>query len=72
MCIVFYFFIIFVKISGMASVSKKSFEWICNNPGHCACVVVGGAEEALESKPGCFNLVLMKRKGFIKQALRYG
>jgi hypothetical protein len=56
----------------MASVSKESFHWICNRAGHCACVVVGGAEEALESKPGSLNLVLNKRKGFIKQAIRHG
>jgi len=59
-------------VTGMASVSKKSFHWICNQEGHCACVVVGGAAEALECKPGVFNLVLMKRKGFIKQALVHG
>lgn len=62
----------YLLTSGMASVSRESFHWICNKPGHCACVVVGGAEEALESKPGCFNLILMKRKGFIKQAIRHG
>ena len=52
--------------------SRESFHWILTHPGHVACVVVGGAVEALEARPGVFNLVLMKRKGFIKQALRYG
>ncbi|XP_052784158.1 2-acylglycerol O-acyltransferase 2-like isoform X2 [Mya arenaria] len=58
--------------SGMCSVSRKSFDWILNHRGHAACVVVGGAVEALESNPGHFNLVVMKRKGFIKQALIHG
>lgn len=62
----------YLLTSGMASVSRPSFHWICSNPGHCACVVVGGAEEALEAKPGSFKLILHKRKGFIKQALRHG
>ena len=56
----------------MASVSHDSFRWLLTHPGHAACVVVGGAVEALEARPGCYNLVLHKRKGFIKQALRYG
>ena len=56
----------------MASVSRESFHWILTHPGHVACVVVGGAVEALEARPGCYNLVLQQRKGFIKQALRYG
>ena len=56
----------------MASVSKDSFHWILTHPGHVACVVVGGAVEALEARPGVYNLVLLKRKGFVKQALRYG
>jgi len=57
---------------GLASVSKASFKWICERPGHIACVVIGGAIEALEAKPGKMNLVLKKRTGFIKQALING
>ncbi|XP_052214759.1 2-acylglycerol O-acyltransferase 2-B-like [Dreissena polymorpha] len=62
----------YLMTAGMCSVSRNSFNWMLNRPGHCACVVVGGAMEALESKPGSLNLVLMKRKGFIKQALIHG
>jgi len=35
-------------------------------------LVVGGARESLETKPGHADLVLSKRKGFVKMALRTG
>ncbi len=35
-------------------------------------VPVGGAEESLNAKPGCYNLVLNKRKGFVKLAMKHG
>ncbi|CAO1321194.1 unnamed protein product [Diamesa hyperborea] len=47
----------------------------CNNDGFTsnACIVmVGGAQEALNSRPGSYQLVLKKRRGFIKLALETG
>lgn len=47
----------------------------CNNDGFTsnACIVmVGGAQEALNSRPGSYHLILKKRKGFIKLALETG
>lgn len=35
-------------------------------------LVVGGAPESLESRPGSYILKLKDRKGFIKTALRHG
>jgi Diacylglycerol acyltransferase len=35
-------------------------------------IVVGGAAESLNAFPGTYNLVLKKRLGFIKLALRNG
>lgn len=35
-------------------------------------LMVGGAQEALNSRPGLYQLVLKKRKGFIKIALKTG
>ncbi|KAK6009850.1 diacylglycerol acyltransferase [Ostertagia ostertagi] len=32
----------------------------------------GGAEEALEARPGAHKLKLLTRKGFVKLALQYG
>jgi len=41
-------------------------------PGASIMLVVGGARESLETKPGHADLVLSKRKGFVKMALRTG
>lgn len=60
---------------GLASVSRES----CNNllskggingegMGRAITIVVGGARESLDAKPGTFNIVLNRRKGFIKLA----
>ncbi len=47
----------------------------CNSDGftsNAVAIVVGGAQEALNSSPGVYKLVLKKRKGFIKIALKTG
>ena len=56
----------------MASVSKESFRWILTRPGHVACIVVAGALEVLESRPGVYNILLKEKKGFVKEALKHG
>lgn len=46
-----------------------------NSDGHTSnavVIVVGGAQEALYMRPGLYKIVLKKRKGFIKLALRNG
>lgn len=35
-------------------------------------LVVGGAQEALNARPGCYKIFIKKRKGFIKIALETG
>ncbi|EGC29984.1 monoacylglycerol O-acyltransferase [Dictyostelium purpureum] len=58
---------------GMSSVAKKSCENILNSgPGSSICLVVGGAEESLDARPGLNELTLKKRKGFVKLALVNG
>lgn len=57
----------------LSQTNSKSAD--CNNDGFTsnACIVmVGGAQEALNSRPGLYHLVLKKRKGFIKLALETG
>lgn len=56
---------------GMASVSKKSCEALLQR-NQSICIVVGGAEESLLARPGHMDLILRKRKGFIKLALQFG
>lgn len=43
-----------------------------SGPGQSIMLVVGGAEESLMAKPNSNDLLLMKRKGFIKIALQEG
>lgn len=35
-------------------------------------LLVGGAHEALDCRPGCYTLTLRKRKGFVKLAITAG
>ena len=59
---------------GVCSVDKDSIEYILQKmgPGHSVAIVVGGAAESLEARPGNFALTLKHRKGFVKLALRSG
>jgi len=55
-------------------VSRESIEWILTRQGtgNAAIIAVGGAEEALEAKPGKYSVKLRGRKGFLKIAIRTG
>ncbi|KAF1984546.1 DAGAT-domain-containing protein [Aulographum hederae CBS 113979] len=64
---------------GLAAVSKESCENILSKGGpngegmgRGITIVVGGAREALEAKPGSVRLILKRRKGFVKLAIRTG
>jgi hypothetical protein len=64
---------------GLASVSRESIQNILSKGGRngegmgrAVTIVVGGARESLESKPGSLRLILRRRKGFIKMAIRTG
>ncbi|KAJ1989007.1 diacylglycerol O-acyltransferase 1 [Dimargaris cristalligena] len=55
------------------SVSRHSIEHIVNSgPGNSCVIVVGGASESLYAKPKQADLVLKKRLGFIKLAIKNG
>ncbi|CAJ0559589.1 unnamed protein product, partial [Mesorhabditis spiculigera] len=53
---------------GGVSAAQESISWLLQNPGkgRAVAVVVGGAEEALEARPGATRLRLVKRYGFTK------
>jgi 2-acylglycerol O-acyltransferase 2 len=64
---------------GLASVSRESCENLLskggpNNEGmgRAITIVVGGASEALDAQPHSLRLVLRRRKGFVKLAIRAG
>lgn len=44
----------------------------CLSRGTSVLIMVGGAEEAFYARPGSVDLVLKKRKGFVRLALRAG
>lgn len=59
---------------GAVSSSKESIEYLAQHPngGQIISILVGGVQEAYFSRPGDYYLVLKKRKGFVKLALKSG
>ncbi|EEQ88746.2 hypothetical protein RJZ56_001460 [Blastomyces dermatitidis] len=64
---------------GLASVSRESCENILSKGGldnagmgRAITIVVGGASESLDAQPHSIRLVLKRRKGFVKLAIRTG
>ncbi|EDW46808.1 diacylglycerol O-acyltransferase 2 isoform X2 [Drosophila sechellia] len=70
---------------GLVSVSKDALVYLLtksNDPKHqdnrdgftsnAVAILVGGAQEALDSHPGQYILTLKNRKGFVKMAIRTG
>ena len=64
---------------GLASVSRESCENLLTKGGQngegmgrAITIVVGGARESLDARPYTLRLVLKRRKGFVKLAIRTG
>ncbi|KAI5284640.1 diacylglycerol O-acyltransferase 1, partial [Ascosphaera acerosa] len=64
---------------GLASVSRASCENLLTRGGadgagmgRGVTIVVGGARESLEAQPGSLRLILRRRKGFVRLAVRTG
>uniref|UniRef100_A0A0N4UX67 diacylglycerol O-acyltransferase n=1 Tax=Enterobius vermicularis TaxID=51028 RepID=A0A0N4UX67_ENTVE len=60
---------------GAVDCSKESLEYLLDTnrtKNNAVVLVVGGAAEALDSRPGCQMLTLKGRKGFIRIALETG
>jgi len=69
----------YVLAMGVASVDRKSIENLLTKGGpngegmgRAVTIVVGGAREALDALPGSLKLVLKRRKGFVKLAVKTG
>jgi len=58
---------------GGVNASKESISHLLSKPGgQISVIVVGGAAESMYTSPNQISLVLTKRKGFIKIALKHG
>ncbi|KAK9366792.1 diacylglycerol acyltransferase-domain-containing protein [Lipomyces kononenkoae] len=53
---------------GIASVSRRSCTNLLKN-NQSICIVIGGAQESLLAEPGTLDLILLKRRGFVKLAM---
>lgn len=69
----------YILALGLASVSRQSCENLLSKGGvngegmgRAITIVVGGARESLDARPGTMRLVLARRYGFVKMALRTG
>lgn len=52
--------------------SVDGMNYVLSRPGNAVALVVGGASESLESRPGTYKIILKRRKGFVKLALMHG
>ncbi|VDD96692.1 unnamed protein product [Enterobius vermicularis] len=60
-------------ICGAVASSQRSLDYVLGRgQGNAVGVVLGGAEEVLDTHADSFDLNLMKRRGFVKVALRNG
>lgn len=59
--------------TGLRESSEESLINILDNQkGNVAVLMVGGVSEAFKSFPGPYHLILKKRKGFVRVALKTG
>ncbi|XP_032681289.1 2-acylglycerol O-acyltransferase 2-B-like [Odontomachus brunneus] len=58
--------------------NAESIKYLLSSPpespftGRATILIVGGASESLESRPGTYRILVKKRKGFVKLALQHG
>lgn len=58
---------------GLCDASKETcINILSSGPGRAILLAVGGAAEALLAEPGTYDIILDKRKGFVKVALETG
>ncbi|XP_024890067.1 diacylglycerol O-acyltransferase 2-like [Temnothorax curvispinosus] len=68
----------YVYSLGFCASSVRSIEYLLSTPpespytGKATILIVGGVSEMMESTPGTYRILLKRRKGFIKLALKHG
>lgn len=68
------FFRDYIMSGGLVTSDKESAAHILSRKdgGNLLGVIVGGAQEALNARPGAYKLLLRNRKGFVRLALMHG
>nr|XP_054097887.1 2-acylglycerol O-acyltransferase 2 isoform X5 [Callithrix jacchus] len=68
------FFRDYIMSAGLVTSEKESAAHILSRKGggNLLGIIVGGAQEALDARPGSFTLLLQNRKGFVRLALTHG
>ncbi|NWS48823.1 MOGT2 acyltransferase, partial [Probosciger aterrimus] len=68
------FFRDYLMSGGLVSSDKESASYVLKNPegGNVLAIIIGGAQEALEARPGSCTLLLKNRKGFVRLAIEHG
>ncbi|XP_006875487.1 PREDICTED: 2-acylglycerol O-acyltransferase 2 [Chrysochloris asiatica] len=68
------FFRDYIMAGGLVASDKESAIHLLSRKegGNFLAIIVGGAKEALDARPGAYRLLLKNRKGFIKLALMQG
>ncbi|KAK9823573.1 hypothetical protein WJX72_003923 [[Myrmecia] bisecta] len=63
----------FLLLHGMADCDRKTcVHLLSRGTGSAVLLAIGGASESLHSAPGTFDLVLSRRKGFVRVAMETG
>ncbi|KAG4096852.1 diacylglycerol acyltransferase [Neocallimastix lanati (nom. inval.)] len=62
----------YILLVGYCDCDRKSITSIFTETKHSAVIVIGGANESLYSFPGTYRIILKRRKGFVKIALKNG
>nr|XP_056714512.1 2-acylglycerol O-acyltransferase 2 [Euleptes europaea] len=68
------FFRDYLMTGGFVSSDKEAAAHVLKKPGggNMLIIAVGGAQEALDARPGAFTLLLANRKGFVRLAIEHG
>ncbi|NXS90562.1 MOGT2 acyltransferase, partial [Jacana jacana] len=68
------FFRDYLMSGGLVSSDKESASYVLQKRegGNALTIIVGGAQEALDARPGSYTLLLKNRKGFVRLAIEHG
>ncbi|ORX86660.1 diacylglycerol acyltransferase [Anaeromyces robustus] len=62
----------YVLMIGYCNCDRKAITGIFKETNHSVVIVIGGANESLYSYPGTYKIILKRRKGFVRIALKNG